>query len=80
MLSPANAFNLDKFKNLSFGNHTIPSFDDPEKKKKNVENIERKWKNASNQHLLLFQKCFSSNKETKIINRIHSKCFQLGGV
>ena len=37
-------------------NHTVPTFNDPEKKA--FENIEGKEENAGNQHFLLYPQCF----------------------
>ena len=71
-ISSVICFNLDQFKILSSGNgltlyHTIPIFNDPEKKKKKkrgVENIVGKGENAGNQHFLLFPQCFLTIPES----------------
>ena len=62
MLS-AICFNLDQSKILSSGNwltlyHTIPTFNDPEEKKKPSKKIVEKGENAGNKHFLLFPQCF----------------------
>ena len=51
------AFVGDKFQNDLIPYHTIPTFNDPEKKRA-IENIVGKGENAGNQHFLLFPQCF----------------------
>ena len=45
--------------------HTIPAFDDPEKK--HFKNTEGKGENAGTQHFLLFLQCFLPYQKTEII-------------